>query len=56
MMKFMKKIWETREHECLSYVKTNVLSTAFCYASYTMGMEELTNFGMKNFNFTEFSK
>ena len=25
-----------------------MLSTAFCYARYTMGMEELTNFGMKN--------
>ena len=24
------------------------MSTAFCYARYTMGMEELTNFGMKN--------
>ena len=40
--------WETREHEWLPYVKNDVLSTAFCYARYTMGMEELTNFGMKN--------
>ena len=29
-------------------VKNDVLSTAFCYARFTMGMEELTNFGMKN--------
>ena len=25
-----------------------MLSTVFCYAGKTMGMEELTNFGMKN--------
>ena len=40
--------WEAREHEGLPYVKNDVLSTAFCYARYTMGMEELTSFGMKN--------
>ena len=40
--------WEARENEWLPYVKNDVLSTAFCYARYTMGMEELTNFGMKN--------
>ena len=40
--------WEARENEWLSYVKNDVLSTAFCYARYTMGMEELTEFGMKN--------
>ena len=40
--------WEARENERLPYVKNNVLSTAFCYARYTMGMEELTVFGMKN--------
>ena len=39
--------WEARENECLPYVKNNVLSTAFCYGRYTMGMEKLTNFGMK---------
>ena len=32
----------------LPYVKNDVLSTAFCYARYTMGMEELNNFGIKN--------
>ena len=40
--------WEARENEWLTYVKKDVLSTAFCYARYTMGMEELTGFGMKN--------
>ena len=32
----------------MASVKNDVLSTAFCYARYTMGMEELTGFGMKN--------
>ena len=40
--------WEAKENEWLPYVKNDVLSTAFCYARFTMGMEELTNFGMKN--------
>ena len=40
--------WEEKENEWLPYVKNDVLSTAFCYARYTMGMEELTGFGMKN--------
>ena len=40
--------WEARENEWLPYVKNDVLSTAFCYARYTMGMEELTGFVMKN--------
>ena len=40
--------WEARENEWLPYVKNDVLSTAFCYARYTMGTEELTEFGMKN--------
>ena len=40
--------WEARENDWLPFVKNDVLSTAFCYARYTMGMEELTNFGMKN--------
>ena len=40
--------WEVKENEWLPYVKNDVLSTAFCYARYTMGMEELTKFGMKN--------
>ena len=40
--------WKAEEHELLPYVKNDVLSIAFCYARFTMGMEELTNFGMKN--------
>ena len=40
--------WKAREHQWLPYVRNDVLSTAFCFASYTMGMEELTNFGLKN--------
>ena len=40
--------WEEKENEWLPYVKNDVSSTAFCYARYTMGMEELTGFGMKN--------
>ena len=40
--------WEAEENEWLPYVKNDVLSTAFCYARYTIGMEELTGFGMKN--------
>ena len=40
-------IWEEKENEWLPYVKNHVLSTAFFYARYTMGMEELTSFGMK---------
>ena len=39
--------WEAKEHEWLPYVKNDVLSTVFCYAGYTMGMEEITGFGMK---------
>ena len=40
--------WEAKEKEWLPYVKNDVLSTAFCYVRYTMGMEELTISGMKN--------
>ena len=40
--------WEGRENEWLPYVKNDVLSTAFCYARCTMGLEGLTGFGMKN--------
>ena len=40
--------WEEKENEWLPYVKNDVLSTDFFYARYTMGMEELTNFRMKN--------
>ena len=45
---FYEDTWEARENEWLPYLKIDVLSTAFCYARHTMGMEELSNFGMKN--------
>ena len=40
--------WEEKENEWLPYLKNDVLSTAFSYARYSKGMEELTGFGMKN--------
>ena len=40
--------WEEKENEWLPYVRNDVLSTAFCYTRYTMGIEELNGFGMKN--------
>ena len=40
--------WEEKENEWLPYLKNDVLSTAFSYAKYSKGMEELTRFGMKN--------
>ena len=46
--KIYEDTWEERENECLLYVKNDVFSTAFCYARYTMGIEELTEVGMKN--------
>ena len=39
---------EARENEWLLFVENDVLSTAFCYARYTMAMEELTIFGREN--------
>ena len=41
-------IWEEKENEWLLYLKNDVLSTAFSFARYSKGMEELTGFGMKN--------
>ena len=43
-----KDTWEDKENEWFPYVENDVLSTAFFYARYTIGMEELTGFGMKN--------
>ena len=43
-----EEIWAAREDEWLPYVKNDLLSTAFCYARYTMDMEDLTTFVMKN--------
>ena len=40
--------WEEKEQEWLPYLKNDVLPTAHSYAGYTMGMEELTGFSMKN--------
>ena len=40
--------WEARENEWLPYAKNDVLSVAFCYARYTMCVEEITTFGLKN--------
>ena len=40
--------WEAIENEWLPYVKNEILSTAFWYARYIIGKEELTNFSMKN--------
>ena len=40
--------WEARRNGRLPYVKNDVLSTAFCYASYIRGLEELTGFSMTN--------
>ena len=39
---------EARENEKLPYIKNDVFWNAFCYARFTMGMEELTGFGRKN--------
>ena len=39
---------EKWKNEWLPYVMNDVLSTAFCYARYTLGMEELTNCGLKS--------
>ena len=40
--------WEEKENEWLPYLRNDVLSTAFSFARYAKGMEELTGFGMKN--------
>ena len=40
--------WKANEHEWLPYDKSDVLSTAFCYARYTMAMKKVTGFDMKN--------
>ena len=46
--KIHEDTWEARENEWLRYVKNDVFSTAYCFARYIMGMEELTHFGMTN--------
>ena len=48
--------WANKENEWLPYVKHEVFSTTLSYARYTMGMEELTGFGMKySLNLLSFS-
>ena len=38
---------ENNENEWLPYLKSDVSSSAFCYARLTKGMEEIITFGMK---------
>ena len=40
--------WEEKEIEWLPYDKNYATLTAFYYARFTMGMDESTNFGIKN--------
>ena len=48
MMKFLKIIGKRVADKWMDYVKNDVLCTAFSYARYSKGMEEITEFGMKN--------
>ena len=41
--------WKDKKSEWLSYVKNDVLCTAFSYARYIKAMEEITKFSMKDF-------
>ena len=40
--------WMDKKDEWLPYLKMDVLSLAFIYARYSMNMDSLTGFGMKN--------
>ena len=40
--------WQDREREWLPYLKNDVLSTVFCNARYSKGMEEITGLSLKN--------
>ena len=40
--------WRDKKDEWLTYVKNDVLCTAYCYARYKKCIEELTRFSMKN--------
>ena len=46
--------WEAKENEWMGYVRNVVLSTAFCYARYTMGIDRV--WYEKQFNFTVVSE
>ena len=50
MMRFMRTLGRGggKEHKWLPFLKNDVLSIAFCYATYSKGMEQITEFGMKN--------
>ena len=45
---FFEDTWEGNENEWLLYLKSDVLSSRFCYARYSEGMQELIGFGVKN--------
>ena len=45
---FYEDTWEVTEDEWLPYKKSDVLSTAFCYARFSIGMQEVTAFGKRN--------
>ena len=39
--------WREKRHEWLSYVKKDILCTAYSYARYDICMEEITGFSLK---------
>ena len=45
---FHEDTLEARKNERLSYVENDVLSSASCHVRYTIDMEELNGFGIKN--------
>ena len=47
-MEISENTWESRANKLIPYVKNDVLSTAFSYDRYKLGIEKLTIFGMKN--------
>ena len=47
MMKLMRIIGRLEKNEWLPYVKNDLLSTAFCYARYIKGMEDLSSFRLQ---------
>ena len=40
--------WQDKRNEWLPYLRRDVLSLAFINARYSINMESITNFGMKN--------
>ena len=45
---FYEETWVEKKNVWLPYLKNDVLSTVFSQVRYTMSMEEVTGFGMKN--------